>query len=119
MQKQSIETIAQKLKDGGMQCNCDLDNWTPELDTGHSWVCRIHKTAKDIFKTYRFESVPAETLVMPKITDIEQVALRELKLQDTIDDIKNEEVSRKDLWRSAFICGGIAIRDKIKSNFSA
>lgn len=58
-------------------------------------------------------------LVMPKIADIEQVALRELKLQDTIDDINNEEVSRKDLWRSAFICGGIAIRDKIKSNFSA
>lgn len=24
-------------------CNCDLDNWEPELNTGHSWVCRIHK----------------------------------------------------------------------------
>ena len=29
-----------------MQCNCDLDNWEPERDTGHSWVCRIHKAAK-------------------------------------------------------------------------
>lgn len=26
-----------------MICNCDLDNWTPEPNTGHSWVCRIHK----------------------------------------------------------------------------
>jgi len=29
-----------------MGCNCDLDNWEPERDTGHAWVCRIHKTAK-------------------------------------------------------------------------
>lgn len=29
-----------------MRCNCDLDNWEPERDTGHSWVCRIHKEAK-------------------------------------------------------------------------
>jgi len=29
-----------------MRCNCDLDNWQPETDTGHSWVCRIHKVAK-------------------------------------------------------------------------
>lgn len=28
-----------------MRCNCDLDNWEPELSTGHSWVCRIHKAA--------------------------------------------------------------------------
>lgn len=28
-----------------MQCNCDLDNWQPELSTGHSHVCRIHKAA--------------------------------------------------------------------------
>lgn len=28
-----------------MQCNCDLDNWQPESNTGHSWVCRIHKAA--------------------------------------------------------------------------
>lgn len=28
-----------------MQCNCDLDNWGPEVSTGHSWVCRIHKEA--------------------------------------------------------------------------
>ena len=29
-----------------MQCNCDLDAWEPERDTHHSWVCRIHRTAK-------------------------------------------------------------------------
>lgn len=28
-----------------MQCNCDLDAWEPEPDTGHSCVCRIHKQA--------------------------------------------------------------------------
>lgn len=28
-----------------MQCNCDLDNWEPEQNTGHSWVCRIHEAA--------------------------------------------------------------------------
>lgn len=29
-----------------MQCNCDLDKWEPERDTGHSHVCRIHRAAK-------------------------------------------------------------------------
>lgn len=36
---------AQKLKEDGLRCNCDLDNWQPEPETGHSWVCRIHKAA--------------------------------------------------------------------------
>ena len=31
-----------------MQCNCNLDSWEPEIDTGHSWVCRIHKAAKGL-----------------------------------------------------------------------
>ena len=38
------ETI--KTLEKTMRCNCDLDNWEPERDTGHSWVCRIHKAAK-------------------------------------------------------------------------
>lgn len=29
-----------------MQCNCDLDNWVPEPDTGHSWVCCIDKAVR-------------------------------------------------------------------------
>jgi len=28
-----------------MPCNCDLDRWQPEKNTGHSWVCRIHREA--------------------------------------------------------------------------
>lgn len=36
--------IAKELSKS-MHCNCDLDNWTPEPSTGHSWVCRIHKAA--------------------------------------------------------------------------
>jgi hypothetical protein len=27
------------------RCFCDLDNWEPELSTGHSWVCPIHEKA--------------------------------------------------------------------------
>ena len=38
------EVVAELKKT--MRCNCDLDNWQPETDTGHSWVCRIHKAAK-------------------------------------------------------------------------
>lgn len=44
----AVETkreIAARLRTNGMGCNCDLDNWEPERDTGHSWVCRIHKAA--------------------------------------------------------------------------
>ena len=31
-----------------MQCNCDLDNWEPERNTGHSCVCRIHKATNEV-----------------------------------------------------------------------
>ena len=37
--------MARKLREEGMRCNCDFDNWQPEPSTGHSWVCRIHKEA--------------------------------------------------------------------------
>ena len=40
-----LREITRSLEDGGMRCNCDLDNWEPERTTGHSCVCRIHKTA--------------------------------------------------------------------------
>lgn len=43
--KPTLREQAKTLKDGGMQCNCDLDNWSPEPETGHSHVCRIHKAA--------------------------------------------------------------------------
>ena len=41
----TMREIARGLKANGMRCNCDLDNWEPEVSTGHSWVCRIHKAA--------------------------------------------------------------------------
>jgi len=44
--KQNLRKIARELEKT-MRCNCDLDNWQPETDTGHSWVCRIHKAAKE------------------------------------------------------------------------
>jgi hypothetical protein len=34
---------AKHLRDGGMRCHCDLDNWEPSRITGHSHVCPIHK----------------------------------------------------------------------------
>ena len=45
-------TLKEKVKqlEENMQCNCDLDNWSPEPDTGHSWVCRIHKKAKELYE---------------------------------------------------------------------
>jgi hypothetical protein len=27
-----------------MPCNCDLDNWVPEQRTGHTHVCRVHRS---------------------------------------------------------------------------
>jgi len=33
-----------------LHCNCDLDKWQPERDTGHSFVCRIHKRAVALYK---------------------------------------------------------------------
>ncbi len=39
--RERVEHFSRKL-----QCNCDLDNWQPEPETGHSWVCRIHIAAK-------------------------------------------------------------------------
>lgn len=39
-----MRKVAKNLYDNGMRCNCDLDNWEPEQSTGHSCVCRIHKT---------------------------------------------------------------------------
>ena len=45
--RELAEIVAEKEKE--MQCNCDLDNWVPEADTGHSWVCRIHKAALAAF----------------------------------------------------------------------
>jgi len=42
----TLRDHANDLRAEGMCCNCDLDKWEPERDTGHSWVCRIHKAAK-------------------------------------------------------------------------
>jgi hypothetical protein len=40
-----LRTIAAELEESGMRCNCDLNKWEPESITGHSWVCRIHRSA--------------------------------------------------------------------------
>ena len=43
--KNRLKDIVAMLEAEGMRCNCDLDNWVPEIDTGHSWVCRINEEA--------------------------------------------------------------------------
>lgn len=50
MRKQAKEKLADAIKrlESEMQCNCNLDCWIPEKDTGHSWVCRIHKKAVEM-----------------------------------------------------------------------
>jgi len=53
--QKSLRDIAKELR-GEMRCNCDLDNWEPERSTGHSWVCRIHKRAKEIVTKGRLTS---------------------------------------------------------------
>lgn len=47
-QSEKFETLKDYVKhfEGKMRCNCDLDNWEPEPNTGHSHVCRIHKAAR-------------------------------------------------------------------------
>jgi hypothetical protein len=42
-------TLAEIVKEteGKFQCNCDLDNWEPEKNTGHSHVCRIHNISME------------------------------------------------------------------------
>ncbi len=39
----TLLAIANELENN-MKCNCDLDNWEPESSTGHSWVCRPHRS---------------------------------------------------------------------------
>lgn len=46
----TIKEFAIELKENGMRCNCDLDNWEPEQDSGHSNVCRIHNAAIDKYR---------------------------------------------------------------------
>ena len=46
--KPKLKEIVKEVE-GKLQCNCDLDSWQPELDTGHSQVCQIHMVAKERF----------------------------------------------------------------------
>lgn len=40
----NIDEIVKEIE-SKTQCVCDLDNWEPEKDTGHSRVCPIDKAA--------------------------------------------------------------------------
>ncbi len=46
---EKIKKIVKELE-SKMQCNCDLDKWQPNTDTGHSSVCRIDKEARNRLK---------------------------------------------------------------------
>lgn len=45
--KETLEEAIKRLEKE-MQCNCNLDCWVPEKNTGHSWVCRIHKKVVEL-----------------------------------------------------------------------
>lgn len=60
IQAMTVKDIAAKLKSVGMRCNCDLDNWEPEIISGHSYFCRIHKAATTA--KYRPYDMDADTL---------------------------------------------------------
>lgn len=46
--KATQEELRAKAKELSNQfsCTCDLDNWEPEKDTGHTFVCRIHSEVR-------------------------------------------------------------------------
>lgn len=48
--KRTLKEIVAELRGNGMGCNCDLDNWQPNTDSGHSWVCRLDEEARRIHK---------------------------------------------------------------------
>lgn len=37
-------------KESPLPCQCDLDNWEPEKDSGHSRVCPIDKNYRAALK---------------------------------------------------------------------
>lgn len=48
--KKTLREHVSDLVAARMRCNCDLDNWEPTRETGHSHVCRIHKAAHERFR---------------------------------------------------------------------
>ena len=43
--KEIVSELEQK-----MQCTCNFDKWEPTKDTGHTFVCMIHKNARLQYK---------------------------------------------------------------------
>jgi len=46
----TLREIVTELIKKGRHCNCDLDNWQPQNDTGHSQVCRIDAEARRLYE---------------------------------------------------------------------
>ena len=69
----TMRELAQELQDDGMQCNCDLDNWAPESDTGHSWVCRIHREVKITFDHRELREIEEKKTYYVKTTCMQEV----------------------------------------------
>ena len=40
--KEELKSMVKKVE-SNMPCRCDLDNWEPEISTGHSIVCPIYR----------------------------------------------------------------------------
>jgi hypothetical protein len=50
--KEIMKSIVDEVKKQH-QCNCDLDNWQPIVQTGHTTVCRIHKIAVEKWRNIK------------------------------------------------------------------
>lgn len=47
--KKTLKEIVVGLE-GNRLCNCDLDKWEPEKETGHTLECRIYLLAVEEFR---------------------------------------------------------------------
>ena len=50
--KKTLQEIVKEVEERH-RCNCDLDNWQPQLDTDHSCVCRIDNISRELFRNQK------------------------------------------------------------------
>jgi hypothetical protein len=93
LQEKTPLEIAKALRDAGMACNCDLDKWQPEQDTGHSHVCRIHKLTKKIkHNTLDMGAVTKEEIAVLTDCEVTENGIMAKAITKGAGDVKVEEL---------------------------
>ena len=59
MGKETIDEAVERLRKE-LRCNCDLDSWVPQPDTGHSVVCRIDKAVRKMVRKNQIKFADTE-----------------------------------------------------------